>query len=150
LTSLIANTQAQIDAIVAARPAGPVAPEMLPIPSWERISHPAPRVASLMSMRRTTLKSWIHEGTCALTQMGCKYRHEMPMDRETQLSLNLNHGLPNRYRRGRGGRCLKGRRWTEDPPKAQIAGQVPSRCVALDSRWGGYWPRSSIGPTLRQ
>ncbi|KAH8776029.1 hypothetical protein F5882DRAFT_503368 [Hyaloscypha sp. PMI_1271] len=81
LTSLIANTQAQIDAIVAARPAGPVAPEMLPIPSWERISHPAPRMASLMSMRRTTLKSWIHEGTCALTQMGCKYRHEMPMDR---------------------------------------------------------------------
>jgi len=31
--------------------------------------------------------------------MGCKYRHEMPMDRETQLSLGLNHGLPNWYRR---------------------------------------------------
>jgi hypothetical protein len=42
---------------------------------------------------------WIHEGTCALTQMGCKYSHEMPMDRETQLSLGLNHGLPNGYRR---------------------------------------------------
>jgi hypothetical protein len=42
---------------------------------------------------------WIHEGTCAFTQMGCKYRHEMPMDRDTQQSLGLNHGLPNWYRR---------------------------------------------------
>jgi hypothetical protein len=45
---------------------------------------------------------WIHEGTCALTRMGCKYRHEMPMDRETQLSLNRNHGLPNWYHRENG------------------------------------------------
>jgi hypothetical protein len=31
--------------------------------------------------------------------MGCKYKHEMPMDKETQMSLGLNHGLPNWYRR---------------------------------------------------
>ncbi|KAE8445336.1 hypothetical protein EG329_013574 [Mollisiaceae sp. DMI_Dod_QoI] len=42
---------------------------------------------------------WIHEGVCAFTQMGCKYKHEMPTDKATQLSLGLNHGLPNWYRR---------------------------------------------------
>ncbi len=42
---------------------------------------------------------WIHEGVCAFTQMGCKYKHEMPTDKVTQVSLGLNHGLPNWYRR---------------------------------------------------
>lgn len=42
---------------------------------------------------------WIHEGVCAFTQMGCKYKHEMPMDKATQMTLGLNHGLPNWYRR---------------------------------------------------
>lgn len=42
---------------------------------------------------------WIHEGVCAFTQMGCKYKHEMPMDKVTQMGLGLNHGLPNWYRR---------------------------------------------------
>lgn len=31
--------------------------------------------------------------------MGCKYRHEMPMDSATQQLLGLNHGLPTWYRR---------------------------------------------------
>ncbi|KAE9377940.1 hypothetical protein N431DRAFT_554254 [Stipitochalara longipes BDJ] len=80
------TTQEQIDAIVAAHPVGPVVPVA---------SHPPP------ARRREKIycDKWIHEGTCAFTQMGCKYRHEMPMDRETQLSLGLNHGLPNWYRR---------------------------------------------------
>ncbi|KAG4443487.1 hypothetical protein IFR05_001057 [Cadophora sp. M221] len=42
---------------------------------------------------------WIHEGVCAFTQMGCKYKHEMPLDRATQLTLGLNHGIPSWYRR---------------------------------------------------
>lgn len=42
---------------------------------------------------------WIHEGVCAFTQLGCKYKHEMPMDKATQLSLGLNHGLPTWYKR---------------------------------------------------
>ena len=42
---------------------------------------------------------WIHEGVCAFTQMGCKYLHEMPTDKATQVSLGLNHGLPTWYRR---------------------------------------------------
>lgn len=26
---------------------------------------------------------WIHDGTCAFTQQGCKYKHEMPRGRTT-------------------------------------------------------------------
>ncbi|KAH8821073.1 hypothetical protein F5884DRAFT_766477 [Xylogone sp. PMI_703] len=42
---------------------------------------------------------WVHEGVCAFTQQGCKYKHEMPMDRATQLELGLNNGLPFWWRR---------------------------------------------------
>ncbi|OHE91550.1 hypothetical protein CORC01_13147 [Colletotrichum orchidophilum] len=37
---------------------------------------------------------WVHEGVCAFTQQGCKYKHEMPLDKATQHSLGLFHGLP--------------------------------------------------------
>ncbi|KEZ38618.1 hypothetical protein SAPIO_CDS10615 [Scedosporium apiospermum] len=37
---------------------------------------------------------WVHEGVCAFTQQGCKYKHEMPFDRQTQHQLGLFHGLP--------------------------------------------------------
>ncbi|PKS07607.1 hypothetical protein jhhlp_006213 [Lomentospora prolificans] len=37
---------------------------------------------------------WVHEGVCAFTQQGCKYKHEMPYDRVTQHDLGLFHGLP--------------------------------------------------------
>ena len=37
---------------------------------------------------------WIHDGTCAFTQQGCKYKHEMPTDKETQEKLGLFHGYP--------------------------------------------------------
>lgn len=52
-------------------------------------------------MRRDKIycDKWIHEGVCAFTQLGCKYKHEMPLDKATQLSLGLNHGLPTWYKR---------------------------------------------------
>ncbi|KAK7976180.1 MFS general substrate transporter [Apiospora arundinis] len=37
---------------------------------------------------------WVHEGVCAFTQQGCKYKHEMPFDKLTQHQLGLFHGLP--------------------------------------------------------
>ncbi|OAR03151.1 hypothetical protein LLEC1_06013 [Akanthomyces lecanii] len=37
---------------------------------------------------------WIHEGVCAFTQQGCKFKHEMPQDEATQRSLGLFHGYP--------------------------------------------------------
>ncbi|KAI0387069.1 hypothetical protein F5Y04DRAFT_288835 [Hypomontagnella monticulosa] len=37
---------------------------------------------------------WVHEGVCAFTQQGCKYKHEMPFDKLTQHQLGLFHGFP--------------------------------------------------------
>ncbi|KAI0012330.1 hypothetical protein F4779DRAFT_634270 [Xylariaceae sp. FL0662B] len=37
---------------------------------------------------------WVHEGVCAFTQQGCKYKHEMPYDKVTQHQLGLFHGFP--------------------------------------------------------
>ncbi|KAL5596837.1 hypothetical protein BROUX41_006479 [Berkeleyomyces rouxiae] len=42
---------------------------------------------------------WVHEGVCAFTQQGCKFKHEMPIDKETQHSLGLFHGLPLWWKR---------------------------------------------------
>lgn len=71
----------QIDSIVAQAGQSPVAPSK------------APR------RQKIYCDKWIHEGVCAFTQLGCKYKHEMPMDKATQLSLGLNHGLPAWYKR---------------------------------------------------
>lgn len=37
---------------------------------------------------------WVHEGVCAFTQQGCKFKHEMPFDEATQRSLGLFQGFP--------------------------------------------------------
>lgn len=37
---------------------------------------------------------WVHEGVCAFTQQGCKFRHEMPFDENVQRSLGLFQGFP--------------------------------------------------------
>lgn len=42
---------------------------------------------------------WVHEGICAFTQQGCRYKHEMPYDKATQRSLGLFHGLPPWWRK---------------------------------------------------
>ena len=41
----------------------------------------------------------MHEGVCAFTQQGCKYKHEMPLDKATQMSLGLFHGLPTWWKK---------------------------------------------------
>ncbi|KAK7992012.1 hypothetical protein PG996_012975 [Apiospora saccharicola] len=42
---------------------------------------------------------WVHEGVCAFTQQGCKYKHEMPFDKMTQHQLGLFHGLPQWWKK---------------------------------------------------
>ncbi|KAK4245267.1 hypothetical protein C7999DRAFT_16533 [Corynascus novoguineensis] len=42
---------------------------------------------------------WVHEGVCAFTQQGCKYKHEMPSDRATQHQLGLFLGYPVWWKR---------------------------------------------------
>jgi hypothetical protein len=67
----------------------------------QRHAATAPAVTPVRPQRREKIycDKWIHEGVCAFTQMGCKYLHEMPMDKATQISLGLNHGIPTWYRR---------------------------------------------------
>ncbi len=42
---------------------------------------------------------WVHEGVCAFTQQGCKYKHEMPVDKATQHQLGLFLGYPMWWKR---------------------------------------------------
>ncbi|KAI1177733.1 hypothetical protein F4777DRAFT_596379 [Nemania sp. FL0916] len=42
---------------------------------------------------------WVHEGVCAFTQQGCKYKHEMPADKLTQHQLGLFHGFPQWWKK---------------------------------------------------
>lgn len=49
--------------------------------------------------------------------MGCKYKHEMPTDKATQMSLGLNHGVPAWYRRAFGALAS-----SPSPAQATIAG----------------------------
>jgi hypothetical protein len=42
---------------------------------------------------------WIHEGRCAFTQTGCKFKHEMPLDEPSQKALGLFQGLPAWYKK---------------------------------------------------
>ncbi|OBT63870.1 hypothetical protein VE03_06637 [Pseudogymnoascus sp. 23342-1-I1] len=42
---------------------------------------------------------WVHEGVCAFSQQGCRYKHEMPLDIATQHALGLFQGLPMWYKK---------------------------------------------------
>lgn len=74
---------------------------------------------------------WIHEGVCAFTQLGCKYKHEMPMDKATQLSLGLNHGLPSWYKRAQS---------VQIRPESQSSDSASS-----STRTSGPWRRANTG-----
>ncbi|KAI1802184.1 hypothetical protein F4811DRAFT_573406 [Daldinia bambusicola] len=62
------------------------------------ISHPQsqPQQQQQPPQRRPKIycDKWVHEGVCAFTQQGCKYKHEMPFDKVTQHQLGLFHGFP--------------------------------------------------------
>ncbi|KAJ8059692.1 hypothetical protein OCU04_011340 [Sclerotinia nivalis] len=89
------QTQLAIDSIVASA----VAPPMSVAPANNAM---IPMGGPPMRREKIYCDKWVHEGTCAFTQVGCKYKHEMPMDKATQVSLGLNHGVPNWYRRQHG------------------------------------------------
>lgn len=74
------NIQTNIDDIVAMSPPKKVEPKR----------------------KKVYCDKWVHDGVCAFTQQGCKFKHEMPMDRQTQHELGLFNGLPAWYRRQQG------------------------------------------------
>ncbi|KAI0098888.1 hypothetical protein GGR51DRAFT_565296 [Nemania sp. FL0031] len=89
--------QSRIDNIVAATP---------PTPSHlSGLSHPGggpgPSSGGPPGQRRPKIycDKWVHEGVCAFTQQGCKYKHEMPSDKFTQHQLGLFHGYPQWWKK---------------------------------------------------
>lgn len=99
--------QARIDGIVAARSANQVRPGTIPAMPATTTTSPTtpvvPRSAGLPQRRvKIYCDKWVHEGICAFTQQGCKYKHEMPQDKATQHSLGLFHGLPAWWKKQQG------------------------------------------------
>lgn len=100
---------------------------------------------------------WIHEGVCAFTQLGCKYKHEMPMDKATQMSLGLNHGIPNWYKRANnvqlriepqpttplGARTTGGTPWRKANTTPTSSGSSPSSATLNMSNMQGSTGMSS-------
>lgn len=56
------------------------------------LNHTGSGVGSRELHEKIYCDKWIHDGTCAFIQQGCKYKHEMPNDRETQEHLGLFDG----------------------------------------------------------
>ncbi|KAI1355093.1 hypothetical protein F5Y01DRAFT_311013 [Xylaria sp. FL0043] len=88
-TSPADTIQSRIDNIVAATPPASIRPS------------PGSSNHTLPSHRRPKIycDKWVHEGVCAFTQQGCKYKHEMPSDKATQHSLGLFHGYPQWWKK---------------------------------------------------
>lgn len=91
---------------------------------------------------------WIHDGTCAFTQVGCKYKHTMPTDKVTQVSLGLNHGFPGWFKRANrdvidGAPGLP----TLPSPTASTASENahPVARSRMDNNWRGDVSRSGPG-----
>ncbi|KAI1813991.1 hypothetical protein GGS20DRAFT_585915 [Poronia punctata] len=83
--------QSRIDDIIATIPPTPARTNGSSVPSG--INSP---LAAPSNQRRPKIycDKWVHEGVCAFNQQGCKYKHEMPSDKLTQIQLGLFHGYP--------------------------------------------------------
>ncbi|KAI8625738.1 hypothetical protein F5Y19DRAFT_242609 [Xylariaceae sp. FL1651] len=91
-TSPADTIQSRIDNIVAATPRTPTHHSSIGLAGIG----PSPSSGAPSGQRRPKIycDKWVHEGVCAFTQQGCKYKHEMPLDRLTQTQLGLFHGFP--------------------------------------------------------
>ncbi|KAI2630142.1 hypothetical protein GGS21DRAFT_545241 [Xylaria nigripes] len=88
--------QSQIDNIVAAVPPTPAR-----APSGHQGAGHSTSSGAPPGQRRPKVycDKWVHEGVCAFTQQGCKYKHEMPTDKATQHQLGLFHGFPQWWKK---------------------------------------------------
>jgi hypothetical protein len=108
----------------------------LPSPKQSRIdtivaSSPAPEAQKRLKIY---CDKWIHEGVCAFTQQGCKYKHEMPLDKDTQESLGLFQGLPIWWRKHQGEITSDQQVHAMDSPPAAPVGRA--RAVSNTGRGG--------------
>ncbi|KAH6631106.1 hypothetical protein B0J18DRAFT_408240 [Chaetomium sp. MPI-SDFR-AT-0129] len=83
---------------------------------------------------------WVHEGVCAFTQQGCKYKHEMPADRATQHQLGLFLGYPAWWKRRQGElarvqtQTAQGQTQQTQGGQGQIQGQSRGLGLGLNSQ----------------
>ncbi|TRX95732.1 hypothetical protein FHL15_003286 [Xylaria flabelliformis] len=112
--------QSRIDNIVAATPQTPA---YLPghVGSGPSLLHNAPPTHRRV---KVYCDKWVHEGVCAFTQQGCKYKHEMPEDQETQRMLGLFHGYPQWWKK---------RQADLSRPRDAPPSEVPKNCGQTDS-----------------
>lgn len=96
---------------------------------------------------------WIHDGSCAFQERGCKYKHEIPLDKESQHRVGLSGGLPQWIRRLPEGE----RRWFLLPQRkrediiaqakldlgAAASEQEVLRYAIQDIFWGGAGQRTA-------
>ncbi|KAK7397853.1 hypothetical protein QQX98_012787 [Neonectria punicea] len=84
---------------------------------------------------------WIHDGLCAFTQQGCRYKHEMPFDQATQHSVGLFQGLPTWWRkrqadiqkqRQQEGRQQRPQQASTSSSFARLSISVPTNQVGID------------------
>ncbi|KAI0965090.1 hypothetical protein F4678DRAFT_485587 [Xylaria arbuscula] len=117
-TSPADTIQSRIDNIVAATPPTPVQPSS----SSSNNAPPGHRRPKIYCDK------WVHEGVCAFTQQGCKYKHEMPSDKVTQHQLGLFHGYPQWWKKHQADLA----RQREAPPSEG----PKNSCQSNDSRTG--------------
>lgn len=91
---------------------------------------------------------WIHDGSCAFTQQGCKFKHEMPMDKQTQRELGLFNGLPQWYKRQQAVelRTLGGSSGSRDGQSTTSAGNSAGSSPLSQPR-SGVWRGVRSGPS---
>lgn len=98
--------------------------------------------ASIPTLKRSKIycDKWIHEGVCAFTQQGCKFKHEMPADEQTQRSLGLFQGLPGWWRK----------RQEEASPRRAMPPSPLETCSRGRGEMGGFLDAAPKGPPWRE
>jgi hypothetical protein len=86
---------------------------------------------------------WLHEGVCAFAQQGCRYKHEMPMDKATQHSVGLFNGLPKWYKAKHAVELL------ERPPSLSTHNESSPRGSRSALSNGGSWRGGRGGGIMR-
>ena len=108
---------------------------------------PKSRIDTIVSVNPTKPKppkeycdKWLHDGTCAFTQQGCKFKHEMPLDTATQHAVGLFQGLPTWYKKHQEDLARQ-----RKPPveKEHQPLMIEDRKAALDRLASGYGPGPS-------
>ncbi|KAI0390268.1 hypothetical protein F5Y17DRAFT_73131 [Xylariaceae sp. FL0594] len=132
--------QSRIDNIIAATPSTPTQA------GTSGIGAPTSSAGGAPSQRRPKIycDKWVHEGTCAFTQQGCKYKHEMPSDKATQHQLGLFHGYPQWWKKHQAD-LARQREMPMESPGSDAGGSNPDSRSNTERYVGRVGPSSGGG-----